>query len=58
MVPTTRYGWLVDSDDSLFILVMSAGTGVVVLNGLRLRSEGVEVYALCLVVRFVDEISI
>ncbi|KAF2571103.1 hypothetical protein F2Q70_00000257 [Brassica cretica] len=29
---------------------MSAGTGVVVLNGLRFRSEGVEVYALCSVV--------
>ena len=58
MVPTTRYGWLIDSGDSLFTLVMSAGTRVAILNGLRLRSEAVEVSALCSVVRLLEEISI
>ena len=33
-----------------FSLVMSAGTRVAILNGLRLRSEAVEVSALCSVV--------
>ena len=37
---------------------VGAGTGVVVLNGLRFRSEGVEVSVLCSVVRLLDEISI